>query len=172
MPIYVIGGEAASLVKIGYANNPVRRLTELQVSNPVRLEILATLPGARAEERQLHRHFTSHRRHGEWFDFGPEDPVRAVVSAWLEVTQPVITPAIPPLAPATPADTLASVRGSFAAGEDFLSTTTLLSRIDTYGTTYTRKESSCSLDSASGGIDSGRNPPRATQTSTFRASRR
>lgn len=55
--------------KIGKADSPSKRLSEIQVGNPRPLSIVATLNGDPRLERALQRHFASCGRHvrGEWF---------------------------------------------------------------------------------------------------------
>lgn len=59
-------------VKIGVAEDPERRLRELQTGNHGRLHLIAKLPcpsraAAFALERQMHERFASDRLQGEWF---------------------------------------------------------------------------------------------------------
>ena len=54
------------LIKIGTTLNPRRRAAELNGT------ILAKCAGSYSEEAQLHAKFASLRRHGEWFEPGPE----------------------------------------------------------------------------------------------------
>ncbi len=60
------------LVKIGIANDPEKRLAEMQTGSGFRLKLLATATlASRAEamnlERDLHHAFRSRRVRGEWF---------------------------------------------------------------------------------------------------------
>ena len=60
-------------IKIGYAKDPDRRLSELQVGSPQELEIIWRLKiGQRGDavknERMLHRLCKAHHLRGEWFD--------------------------------------------------------------------------------------------------------
>jgi len=50
------------LIKIGYTTNLRQRVSSI---NPE--EVLATEPGGRARERELHKRFAALRVHGEWF---------------------------------------------------------------------------------------------------------
>ncbi|MEU0034647.1 GIY-YIG nuclease family protein [Streptomyces sp. NPDC006333] len=75
--VYLIGSPDSSLVKIGWTDNPERRLRHLQTGSPVLLQLLAVFEGGAIAEAELHRRFADKRRHGEWFDLGP-DPVTAV----------------------------------------------------------------------------------------------
>jgi hypothetical protein len=54
-------------VKIGFTNDVHRRLSELQVSSPVKLEPLLILRGSAVMERALHRKFKAQRLNREWF---------------------------------------------------------------------------------------------------------
>lgn len=65
--IYFIGDEAVSMVKIGYSDKPSRRLRELQIGSPVKLNIIHKIKGNKITEEQLHRKFADCKSHGEWF---------------------------------------------------------------------------------------------------------
>lgn len=67
------------MIKIGFSlRAPQNRLAACQSGSPVKLELVALLPGAIAsKERQLHRQFEAQRSHGEWFYF--EGELRAFV---------------------------------------------------------------------------------------------
>lgn len=54
------------LIKIGFSNDPVKRASNLGAV------VLATIPGERAVERQMHLKFAHLRQYGEWFEPGPE----------------------------------------------------------------------------------------------------
>ena len=56
-----------SYVKIGISENPEQRLSALQGSSPIELELLCVVPGGRKLENKLHRQFKSLRGSGEWF---------------------------------------------------------------------------------------------------------
>lgn len=67
--VYIIGTRHGdSPVKIGYAQNPAARLTELQCGNPEELVVLATIPARPAHERWFHLDLAAARVRGEWFD--------------------------------------------------------------------------------------------------------
>ncbi|WP_078531189.1 GIY-YIG nuclease family protein [Streptomyces sp. PsTaAH-124] len=83
--VYLIGSPESPLVKIGYTDNPERRLRHLQTGSPLPLQLLALFEGGCITEAALHRRFADKRRHGEWFDLGP-DPVGAV-SPFVRVAQ-------------------------------------------------------------------------------------
>jgi hypothetical protein len=62
-------------MKIGYcatAEGVAKRVCELQVGNPRRLRLVATVRGTREAERQLHQRFAAIRMVGEWFDTNTE----------------------------------------------------------------------------------------------------
>ncbi len=65
--IYFIRSNKA--VKIGYSDNPYRRLADLQVSNSEDLTVLLVITGGRIKEQELHRQFKEQRIRGEWFKF-------------------------------------------------------------------------------------------------------
>ena len=65
--IYVIGNLTEMLCKIGYSNNPNKRLKEVQTGCPYRLEILATFDGNIPTEKQLHEKYKEYNINGEWF---------------------------------------------------------------------------------------------------------
>lgn len=83
--VYVIGADGVSLVKIGRAVDVAHRLQNLQSGSPVKLRLLGVYAGidGRILERSLHTELAPARRHGEWFDLGP-DPL-AVVNALVQV---------------------------------------------------------------------------------------
>jgi hypothetical protein len=80
--VYVIGSPESHLIKIGYSDDPVRRLREIQNMSPASLQILWITPGNMELEQRLHRVFAERRRHGEWFDFSDvADPVQTVAES-------------------------------------------------------------------------------------------
>ena len=59
-------------VKIGMANDPQKRLEELQTGNPYELSVIATIEfktrrDASLAESHLHRRLSRMRMRGEWF---------------------------------------------------------------------------------------------------------
>lgn len=79
--IYLIGSPDARPVKIGTSQRPTARLAACQAGSPVPLTLLWETPGDRFLEELLHEHFAPFRIHGEWFDFGDQDPVPLVKDA-------------------------------------------------------------------------------------------
>ena len=66
--IYLISHENQFL-KIGYTKNINKRLSQLQVSSPVKLEVLHLIDGDVTIEKKLHVLFKDLRTSGEWFKF-------------------------------------------------------------------------------------------------------
>lgn len=81
--VYVVGAdELGNRVKIGWSDNPERRLGELQVGAPYVLRLLDKHFGSsRKLEDFLHDEFALLRIHGEWFDFGTRDPLPLIAEA-------------------------------------------------------------------------------------------
>jgi hypothetical protein len=70
--VYFIATFDRSMVKIGCSNNPPKRLEGLSVWSPVKLELLAHVPGTLRDEFALHRRYLSRYSHKEWFHSTPE----------------------------------------------------------------------------------------------------
>lgn len=68
--IYFLRGHGH--VKVGTTRKPDKRITEIQVSSPVPLDVMLVVPGDVILERRIHRRFRHLRRHGEWFKAAPE----------------------------------------------------------------------------------------------------
>ncbi|MER6365915.1 GIY-YIG nuclease family protein [Kitasatospora sp. NPDC001527] len=79
--VYLITAASSRTAKIGRSTDPESRLAALQAGSPVALLLAATFPGGPRLERHLHKAFGRYRIHGEWFDFGDQDPVAEVVAA-------------------------------------------------------------------------------------------
>jgi len=77
--VYFIQQGENGPIKIGTANDPKKRLKELQTGNPSRLYLLGMVRGSTEREHHLHKRLTEHqtREKGEWFD--PTDEVFAVI---------------------------------------------------------------------------------------------
>jgi hypothetical protein len=65
--IYLIYNKNKNEVKIGYAADPIKRLSQLQVGTTDVLSILSTFEGGVEEERYLHQTLQEYRLSGEWF---------------------------------------------------------------------------------------------------------
>lgn len=70
--IYLIECKHTKSYKIGYSNNPHKRLTELQTGNAYFLNILATIEGSIKDEKLLHNKFNKYKLKGEWFKCNDE----------------------------------------------------------------------------------------------------
>ena len=68
-----------AMIKVGSTAKLRRRVVELQTASPVRLHVLAAVPGGEPKERELHRLLAPFRSHGEWYRGEPE--VMEVVAA-------------------------------------------------------------------------------------------
>ena len=55
------------MVKIGYSNNPHKRIEALKTSNPLELVMLLVIEGKHADEARLHKQFDKDHYRGEWF---------------------------------------------------------------------------------------------------------
>lgn len=87
--VYLIGSPMIRSVKIGLSDNPADRAIALQTGSPVQLVVIIAIPGGPRLERKLHDYFRAYRTHGEWFDFGEENPVPLFVSAATLMGYPV-----------------------------------------------------------------------------------
>lgn len=99
--VYIIGA-VGHPVKVGIAEAPKSRLSELQVGNPASLRIYVTrevlLSEARSIERECHQRMSCHHLRGEWFDRTPEE-AEAVLDLVLRLrseAMPGTTPCPPP----------------------------------------------------------------------------
>lgn len=59
-------------IKIGFSDQPERRLNELMMWSPFPLELVAMVPGDRTLEGMLHRAFSDAKSHWEWFHPVPD----------------------------------------------------------------------------------------------------
>lgn len=72
MTLYIIRAGDDGPVKIGYASDPRKRFSNLQIASPVPLQFLGVKTGDKTAERALHKRFLGLHLHGEWFTFAPE----------------------------------------------------------------------------------------------------
>ena len=70
--IYFIHAIGTDRIKIGWAATLGIRFEVLSCSSPYPLEVLATIPGSREDEVELHRKFANLRVHNEWFLFSDD----------------------------------------------------------------------------------------------------
>ena len=68
--IYFISSQ--NQIKIGYSNNPIKRLKNMQVGNPNELVLLLFYEGSIYEEQELHTKFSEYHVRGEWFRYSRE----------------------------------------------------------------------------------------------------
>lgn len=54
-------------IKVGCSSNVDSRLAACRTHSPFPVEILATVPGVREDEKNLHRLLVDHHKSGEWF---------------------------------------------------------------------------------------------------------
>lgn len=55
------------LTKVGWATNPTRRLSAVQVCNPYLVEAWGLFPGSQVDEKHAHAVLAPYRVRGEWF---------------------------------------------------------------------------------------------------------
>lgn len=65
--VYFVRHGTSKRIKIGRAINVERRMKSLAHPLMPALKLLATMPGGKDEEREMHRRFAEHRINGEWF---------------------------------------------------------------------------------------------------------
>ena len=65
--IYFIQEGINGSIKIGFSNNPHKRLSTLQTSSSKSLYLIAVLEGDNTKEQELHNKFIEYRDRGEWF---------------------------------------------------------------------------------------------------------
>jgi hypothetical protein len=70
--IYFLRCTGTPWVKIGWADDVIRRINDIQQYNPHRLQLVAVRNGKRKEESRLHTKFSEYRRIGEWFELSDE----------------------------------------------------------------------------------------------------
>lgn len=67
MSVYIITCRDLGVAKIGYSNDPLRRVQLLQTGSPAPITLEAVIPACEQNERELHGAFSDSRAHGEWF---------------------------------------------------------------------------------------------------------
>jgi hypothetical protein len=65
--IYFVQPVDGGLVKIGRADNPEKRLRDMQVGSPLKLRLCSYHQADTDMELRLHLLFSKYREHGEWF---------------------------------------------------------------------------------------------------------
>jgi len=76
--------KANEAVKIGFTKNkPKIRISDLQVGNPVKLEMVFLTKGDIYAEREFHKAFDAYRIRGEWFEFS--DVIQSFVEEYKDL---------------------------------------------------------------------------------------
>lgn len=70
--IYFIVDTDKNEVKIGFSENPEKRLKQLSTATSSKLILVATINGTRKTESDYHRHFARYKKRREWFELSPE----------------------------------------------------------------------------------------------------
>lgn len=65
--VYFVQAAESGRIKIGVSKNPARRLRNMQVDSPEKLDLLFYVKGSFALEKDLHERFSRLRLLGEWF---------------------------------------------------------------------------------------------------------
>ena len=78
MTLYVAEAQN-NMIKIGSSILPKRRVSDLCAMSPVKVRLIAIMPGEIAEELALHKRFAASRAWSEWFYMTPA--VKAFVRA-------------------------------------------------------------------------------------------
>lgn len=81
---FVYAIQSGDAVKIGWATNPQRRLTELNVGSPTAHVLLGFVAGEKADEAIAHSQCAAHRIRGEWFR------IEGAVLAFIEHLPPLL----------------------------------------------------------------------------------
>lgn len=80
--IYVIAADESGPVKIGYSNDPSRRLKELQTGYPKPLSLWHQQEfdqdQGKLMEQLIHKTLRLHRSHGEWFKLSVQQAIAEV----------------------------------------------------------------------------------------------
>lgn len=70
--VYFIQADENGPIKIGFtADDPKRRLSQLQTGNPSMLKLLGSVKGSSAHEKRFHATLAEWRLQGEWFQSHP-----------------------------------------------------------------------------------------------------
>ncbi len=85
--VYFIQADENGPIKIGYtADDPKKRLGQLQTGNASALKLLGAIKGTSSRERELHAALAEWRMQGEWFQSHPT--VLATIQAALSAADP------------------------------------------------------------------------------------
>lgn len=92
MTVYYITCEDTGTVKIGYAADPLSRLSKMQSDNASPLELVASEPGDELREAEIHALFAEDRVRGEWFTLS--DRIRAHIATVSPFVRPARRPSV------------------------------------------------------------------------------
>ena len=86
--LYVIGSTEHPHLKIGYSNNPIKRLADLQIAHANPLSLLhftdISPETVKLAEKHIHACFADKKTSGEWFDIDLNTAVNAISSVRVE----------------------------------------------------------------------------------------
>lgn len=68
--IYFVQVENDGPIKIGFAADIHKRISELQIANPYELSLIGCMRGDKEKEKRLHKKFVKYWIRGEWFKPG------------------------------------------------------------------------------------------------------
>lgn len=85
--LYLIQAENTHLVKIGITTDLQHRIKSIQTGCPYKLAVIATWPGSRTLESNLHKRLAEHRQSGEWFLLPESAPDRLAALIQAHITQ-------------------------------------------------------------------------------------
>lgn len=71
--VYIVGHPLLAHIKVGFADDPHRRLRELQTGSSVKLDLLGYIDGDVALEHDIHVRLEPWRLMGEWFALSIEN---------------------------------------------------------------------------------------------------
>jgi len=75
--VYFIEAVGLKRLKIGYSDDPDKRVRTLATGSPVSLRVLAKMPGTQAMEKEIHAKFAHLKVENEWFHL--TDDIRAYI---------------------------------------------------------------------------------------------
>lgn len=65
--IYFVTAEGTNFLKIGYATDVASRIDQIRAGCPYPMRVIASIPGTKQDEHQLHLRFRQFHNHNEWF---------------------------------------------------------------------------------------------------------
>jgi hypothetical protein len=76
--VYVAHRLDDGAIKIGFATDVMRRISELRKLSQSAVELVACMPGGKPDELRLHAQFSTYRIDGEWFSVPLSNVVHAL----------------------------------------------------------------------------------------------